>query len=115
MCFGVPMQVTAVDGLLATCEGSGRTEQVSLALTGPMAVGAHVLVYLGSAVRELDRLEAGQITDAIAAIGAAAEGRDFEHLIQDLIEREPELPAHLRADTPRREEDHDTPIDADTA
>ena len=115
MCFGVPMQIKRVEGLVATCEGAGRIEQVTLVLTGALPVGAHVLVYLGSAVRELDALEAAQIGDAIMAIGEAAEGRGFDHLIQDLIDREPELPAHLRTQAARPEDTHDTPTPADTA
>jgi hydrogenase expression/formation protein HypC len=90
------MQVVKSHGLMATCKGSGRTEDVNLALIGEMPEGTHLLVYLGSAVRILDPVEAAQITDAIGAIEAAAQGHDFEHLIQDLIDREPELPEHLR-------------------
>ena len=108
MCFGVPMRVVSVDGLNALCEGAGRREQVTLVLTGPVAPGGHVLVYLGSAIRELDAIEAGQITDAIAAVDAAVHGEAFEHLIADLIDREPELPAHLRGETSKREDPHVT-------
>ena len=106
MCFGVPMQVVEANGLMATCEGAGRSEGVNLALIGEVPVGTHVLVYLGSAVRVLTPQEAAEIDGAIEAIGAAAEGRDFEHLIQDLVDREPELPEHLRAredDSPERD------------
>jgi hydrogenase expression/formation protein HypC len=46
----------------------------------------------------LDALEARQIADALLAVTAAASGQPFEHLLADLIEREPELPAHLRSD-----------------
>lgn len=96
MCFGLPMQIEEVTGLSAVCSGAGRRETVSLALTGGLAPGDHVLVYLGSAVRQLGADEARAITDAIAAVSAASEGREFEHLIQDLVDREPVLPPHLR-------------------
>ena len=104
MCFGVPMQVVRTNGLMATCEGSGRIQEVNLALIGEVPDRTQLLVYLGSAVRVLTPQEAAQITDAIGAIEAAAKGHDFEHLIQDLIDREPELPEHLRpkAATPAR-------------
>ena len=96
MCFGLPMRIEQVDGLNAVCSGSGRRETVNLALVGALAPGDHVLVYLGSAVRQLGAEEARAISDAIEAVQAASEGRQFEHLIQDLVDREPELPPHLR-------------------
>ncbi len=96
MCLGTPMRIAHVDGLNAVCEGTGAQEAVSLALTGSVAVGSYVLVYLGSAVRVLDADEAGRIADALEAVACAARGERFEHLIQDLVDREPELPPHLR-------------------
>lgn len=109
MCLGLPMRVVEVDGLSALCEGAGRRERVMLALTGSVEPGAHVLVYLGSAVRVLSEEEASRIAMALEAVQAAAEGRDFDHLIQDLIDREPELPAHLRPEGAPVEEDNDAP------
>lgn len=91
------MRIVESDGLVAQCIGdNGRSEQVSLALTGPMAAGTYVLVYLGSAVRGLEAEEAQQIQEALQAVHAARQGQPFEHLIADLIDKEPELPAHLR-------------------
>ena len=111
MCFGIPMQITTVDGLNATCKTrDGRTEDVTLALTGALPVGCHVLVYLGSAVRDLDETEARQIADAIDAVAAAGDGEPFDHLLQDLIDREPELPAHLRPRSDHRETKHEPPV-----
>lgn len=98
MCFGLPMRILSVSGGTALCEGAGRQERVSLALTGPVPEGGFVLVYLGSAMRELEQEEATAITAAIEAVAAAAQGLPFEHLIADLADREPELPAHLRGD-----------------
>ncbi|MFN8546333.1 MAG: HypC/HybG/HupF family hydrogenase formation chaperone, partial [Candidatus Binatia bacterium] len=34
MCIGIPMQVVAVEGTTATCEGRGRSERIDLALVG---------------------------------------------------------------------------------
>lgn len=112
MCFGVPMRIERVDGLSAVCSGAGRSETVTLALIGEAAPGEHVLVYLGSAVRRLEAEEARQITDAIAAVDAASRGEAFDHLIQDLIDREPELPAHLRPASAAKEEETDEPSPA---
>ncbi len=107
MCVGVPMRIVETDGLNAICAPfsnasaavatAGPRERVTLALIGPAAVGDHVLVYLGSAVRQLDAAEAADIAGALQAVRNAAAGEAFEHLIKDLIDREPELPPHLRA------------------
>ncbi|MBI5132783.1 MAG: HypC/HybG/HupF family hydrogenase formation chaperone [Rhodopseudomonas palustris] len=96
MCVGVPMTVISSDGATALCERRGEQRRVSTALVGEVAVGAQVLVFIDSAVRLLDPDEAQQIDDALDGLAAAMEGRPFEHLFADLIDREPELPAHLR-------------------
>ena len=96
------MQVISVDGLSAVCRGRYEQANVSLALIDDVAPGDHVLVYLGSAVRSLDADEAGKIADALDAIARAARGESFEHLLDDLIDREPELPAHLRNDADKQ-------------
>ncbi|MEM9168474.1 MAG: HypC/HybG/HupF family hydrogenase formation chaperone [Pseudomonadota bacterium] len=113
MCVGVPMRILETDGLQARCAGLGETpgeaQTVSLALVGPVEAGAYVLTHLGSAVRALDEREAVEIADALEAVRRAAAGAPFDHLLQDLIDREPELPAHLRDaakdGAARREED----------
>lgn len=95
MCFGLPMRIVRANGLIALCEGEGRTETVSLALTGDLPAGDYVLVHLGTALRALSESEAADISNAIRAVEAAVDGRDYEHLIQDLIDRKPELPPGL--------------------
>jgi hydrogenase expression/formation protein HypC len=88
----------------ARCSGDGadlepRTVEASL-LDAPPRVGDWLLVHVDVAVRALESAEAQQISDALRAVAAAAAGEPFEHLIADLIERQPELPAHLlQADT----------------
>ncbi len=96
MCFGIPMQITESDGIVAAAKAGDMVRRIDLALIGPQPVGTHVLVYINSAVRTLDAVEAAQITDAISAVSAAADGAPFEHLIADLVDRDPELPAHLK-------------------
>lgn len=97
MCVGVPMQIVSTNGLVAECCVGDETRTVDLSLVGEAAVGQYALVYLNSAVRILDAEEANRIHDALAAVVAAADGQPFEHLIGDLIDREPELPPHLAA------------------
>ncbi len=96
MCLGLPMTVIDGDDFSALCEWQGETRRVSTLLVGRQAAGIHLLVHLDSAVRVLEAGEAEAIGRALDGLAAAAEGRAFEHLFADLIDREPELPAHLR-------------------
>lgn len=99
MCLGVPMRIERFDGDLALCraEGSAERRAVStLLLDASPSAGDWLLVHVNTAVRALSAEEARLITDALGAVAAAAAGDPFEHLIADLIDREPELPEHLR-------------------
>ncbi|MDO9709328.1 HypC/HybG/HupF family hydrogenase formation chaperone [Paracraurococcus lichenis] len=99
--MGIPMQV--LDGAAdpAPCATrDGREEGVSMLLLGPQPAGTWVLVHLGTAMRALEAAEAAQIADALEGLAAGLEGRPFEHLFADLIGRAPELPPHLRPETP---------------
>jgi hydrogenase expression/formation protein HypC len=99
MCLGIPMRVVSTSQGAALCEADGEARNVSTMLVGDGAVvpGAHLLVHAGAAVRVIDADEARLIGDALRAVLAAAEGRDYTHLIADLVDREPPLPPHLRA------------------
>lgn len=98
MCIGVPMQVVEAEEAAAICVADGERREVSTLLLddGPAKSGDWVLVHINTAVRRLSPEEAQQIGDALAAVLAASGGQPYEHLIADLIDREPELPAHLR-------------------
>ena len=96
MCLGLPMTVLDSDDYSALCEWHGEKRRVSTLLVGRQSPGARLLVHLDSAIRVLDDAEAEAISRALDGLAAAAEGRAFEHLFADLIDREPELPAHLR-------------------
>lgn len=101
MCLGIPLQVHSATGAgLALCAEAGQADalrQVNTALldTAPWP-GDWLLVHMDVAVRALSAEEAGLIGDALAAVMAAADGKPFEHLIADLVDREPQLPEHLR-------------------
>ncbi len=100
MCLGVPMQVDCVlasgAARCVAADGAGpRTVETSL-LERPPAAGDWLLVHVDIAIRALEALEARQIADALLAVSAAAAGEPFEHLLADLIDREPQLPEHLR-------------------
>ncbi len=98
MCLGVPMTVLETNGVSALCERRGERRQVSVMLLDHPPVGAQLLVFIDTAIRLLDADEALQIDNAIDGLQAACSGQDFDHLFADLIDREPELPAHLRQD-----------------
>lgn len=100
MCLGVPMRVVGGDEITALCERRGAVEPISLLLIGPVPLGTPLLVHLGNAVRVLDEEEARRIDDALDGLAAAMEGKPFEHLFADLIDREPTLPDFLRGAPP---------------
>lgn len=101
MCLGVPMQVEAIapGGGIAACRtanGAGTRDVATLLLDGPAQTGDWLLVHIDTAIRSISEEEAATLADALAAVAAAQEGRPFDHLFADLIEREPQLPDHLR-------------------
>ncbi|MGJ0508670.1 MAG: HypC/HybG/HupF family hydrogenase formation chaperone [Methylocystis sp.] len=99
MCLGFPMTVVSGDALQAICARKGETQMVSMLLVGEQPAGARVLVHLGSAMRVLDETEADAIDAALDGLSAALNGASFEHFFADIIDREPELPEHLRSRT----------------
>jgi hydrogenase expression/formation protein HypC len=80
----------------ALCRRGEATRPVSMMVVGAQPAGTRVLVHIDTAVRVLDDAEAEAIDRALEGLAAAMDGRSFEHLFQDLIDREPELPPHLR-------------------
>ena len=101
MCIGVPLQVIAVPARgRALCIEPGAPALPravdTLLLEVEPAVGDWLLVHVDVAVRAVSDMEAGQIGDALKAVTAAAAGQSFEHLLGDLVDREPQLPPHLR-------------------
>jgi hydrogenase expression/formation protein HypC len=83
---------------LATTDGTMR-EVSTLLLDRAVVPGDWVLVHTDTAVRTMTEDEAALVSDALRAVLAASDGHDFDHLIADLIDREPQLPAHLRPQT----------------
>ncbi|MBR1131874.1 HypC/HybG/HupF family hydrogenase formation chaperone [Bradyrhizobium iriomotense] len=98
MCLGLPMTIVETDGVSALCEFRGEQRRVSMLLLSSPPVGAKVLVYIDTAIRLLDDAEARLIADAIEGLGAALNGEDCDRFFADLIDREPQLPEHLRLD-----------------
>lgn len=114
MCLGIPLKVQSVPSWgVALCGptengGDQRRVETSLLEHAPRP-GDWLLVHVNIAIRAIEALEAGQISDALLAVSRAATGDSFEHLLADLIDREPQLPAHLRPAVPGAP-DNDQPV-----
>jgi hydrogenase expression/formation protein HypC len=102
MCLGIPMQVKEVEDTTAWCEGRGERLRVDIRLIGDVSPGSWVLVFMNSARELLDEARARDITRALEGLEAALAGESgFERHFADLIDREPELPEHLRKELNR--------------
>jgi len=99
MCLGIPMQVLDARGHEALCHGRGETRRVSTVLIDPPPVGSWVLVHLDTARQGLTAEEAATIDKALDALDTALAGGSVDHLFADLVDREPQLPPHLRPAT----------------
>ncbi|MES9992771.1 MAG: HypC/HybG/HupF family hydrogenase formation chaperone [Candidatus Thiodiazotropha sp.] len=98
MCIGVPMRVISSQPGYAVCEGMGETRRVDTLLVGEQRIGSWLLVFLDSAREVLSEESAGEITQALQALNLALQGeREIDHLFSDLVNREPQLPEHLRS------------------
>lgn len=96
MCLGLPMTIVETDGVSALCEFRGERRRISMLLLSNPPVGTKVLVHIDTAIRRLDEAEARLIADAIEGLTAVLGGEDCDRFFVDLIEREPQLPEHLR-------------------
>ena len=96
MCLGVPMRIVECNDVSALCQRGEESRRVSTMLIGEQQVGTQVLVHIDTAIRVLDEDEARLIDDALHGLEAAMRGQDFESHFAELIDRVPELPAHLR-------------------
>jgi hydrogenase assembly chaperone HypC/HupF len=101
MCIGVPLCVMAVEDSWAWCEAAGHRERLDMMLVGPQAVGTWVLGFQGAARQVLSEQEAAQASAGRQALAAVLNGEaSVDHFFADLVGRQPELPAHLRKQTP---------------
>ena len=97
MCIGIPMQVQESGTGTAVCEGRGSRERLNCLMIGDPPVGTWVLAFQGAALRVIDPEEAAQTNAALDALAAVLAGEaNTDAHFADLVDREPELPAHLR-------------------
>ena len=97
MCIGMPMQVVEPDGSFAWCEADGQRERLDMTLVGDAARG-HLgagLPRRGTPGAERRRKPRRPVParQALAAV-LRGDGR-IDDFFADLVDREPELPAHL--------------------
>jgi hydrogenase expression/formation protein HypC len=91
------MRIESVDGATAVCERRGLRERISLALVDDPPVGTWILAYHGTAVRTMTPEEAAETAAALDALAAVMAGEgNVDAFFADLVDREPQLPPHLR-------------------
>ncbi len=97
MCIGTPMQVIESSEYHALCRDGSRRVSVDTTLVGQPAPGSWLLVFLGAAREQLDEATALAMRDAVHAVGQVMAGAtQVDHLFDDLIDREPQVPEHLQ-------------------
>lgn len=100
MCIAIPMQVRRCDGTFAWCEGRHGAATIDLALVGRQPEGTWLLTFRGVACEVLAPEDARRTEEALAALQRALAGdtQGIDAAFADLVEREPQLPEHLRAE-----------------
>lgn len=100
MCIALPMKIVALEEMKARCERKGEELTVDISMIEPPQSGDWLLVFQNRAIRAIDEAEAHEIEAALTATALAMAGEADEEAIHagfgDLMDREPELPEHLR-------------------
>lgn len=97
MCLGIPMKITACDGIVGEAREGEITHVIDMSLTGPLEKGTWVLTFLGAAREVIGEDEAQKITKALGGLRNLMEGRDLGDAFADLEDTGPRLPPHLQA------------------
>lgn len=97
MCVGIPMQITAIDGIAAQATDGTTAEVIDLSLTPEARVGDWVLAFLGAARDVITADEAHKIAAALGGLRSLMEGGALGDAFADLEARAPQLPPHLQA------------------
>lgn len=97
MCVGIPMQLTAIDGIAGHATDKGSPQLLDLSLLPDARVGDWVLGFLGAAREVLPEAEALLILKALDGLSNIMAGGDGGDAFADLDARTPQLPPHLQA------------------
>ncbi|UAB77849.1 HypC/HybG/HupF family hydrogenase formation chaperone [Erythrobacter sp. SCSIO 43205] len=101
MCVGQPMQVIdQIDEARARCDYRGEQHEIDIRLIGDVEPGEWLMTFLGAARERMDEGSARRALSAISAVEAIMSGGevDIAAAFPDLVDREPQLPEHLRGD-----------------
>lgn len=105
MCIAIPMKIVGLEEMKARCARKGEEIEVDISMIEPPQPDGWLLVFQNRAIREIDESEAREVEAALAATALAMTGEADEDAIRagfgDLIDREPELPEHLRKLVPK--------------
>lgn len=74
MCIGIPMQVVAVEGAFAWCEGRGQRERLNVFLLEELTSGDWVYASLGHAREKITVQRADEINLALNGLAAVLQG-----------------------------------------
>ena len=99
MCVGLPLQITAIDGIAADAVSADEShrELIDLSLTPDAKVGDWILTFLGASREIIGADEAAKITAALAGLRAVMQGGGLGDAFADLEQEGPQLPPHLQA------------------
>lgn len=97
MCVGIPMQLTAIDGIAGHATDKGTAQLLDLSLLPQAQVGDWVLGFLGTAREILPESEALLILKALDGMSSIMAGGDAGDAFADLDNRTPQIPPHLQA------------------
>ncbi len=96
MCVGVPLRLTAVDGIVGHALNGDAPEAVDLSLIPEARPGDWVLGFLGTAHAVLAEDEALKIRAALQGLQSLMQGGGLGNAFADLDGRDPQLPPHLQ-------------------
>ncbi|AMY68736.1 HypC/HybG/HupF family hydrogenase formation chaperone [Frigidibacter mobilis] len=97
MCVGIPLQLTAIDGIVGHASDRGVPQLLDLSLLPDARVGDWVLGFLGTGREILPEAEAHLILKALDGLSRIMAGGDGGDAFADLDARTPTLPPHLQA------------------
>lgn len=98
MCIGLPMRVIESEEFYALCERRGEVRRIDTRLVGAQPAGSWLLVFLDAAREVLSPERALEVDEALQVLELTMAGGELPAgLFDDLLNREPQLPEHLRA------------------
>ena len=96
MPLGLRSQTSADRVVVEGSQFNANHHHVDTTLVGCPEAGSWLLVFLGAAREVLDPETAITLRDAVMAVGKIMNGEtQVEHLFEDLVDRQPQVPEHL--------------------